>query len=241
MKNKSSAIALIVMFAIGGFVMGLPSFLDKNPFGCLPGFYVALTFVRDWLMDRDGFVLIPYMNAACFGLLGALIVCVFRSAQRRAIAAAVVGLALLCGLAGLAMYQDQYRREWERSQKTRYDQLRQVRAKLEADPNDVHLLHWMGVLHFTAMNDPERAEECFRRIVACESAQPFGNYSALGQQSLLYLAIICQGRGDHPEAESLYNRFLATNPDLERDGILSKYNHDYMAHRPKNLKPSGQS
>jgi len=105
----------------------------------------------------------------------------------------------------------------------------QAIKKLEADPNDIGALHWMGVHHLTRTRRYQEAEKYFRKIVDLESAE--GDFSTGGQRSLIYLATIYQSWAEHDKAENYYQQFIATAPNLENDTVLISYNNRYLKKR----------
>lgn len=107
----------------------------------------------------------------------------------------------------------------------------QAIKKLEADPNDIGALHWMGVHHLTRTRQYQQAEKYFRKIVDLESTK--ADFSSNGQRSLIYLAIIYQSWGQHDKADNYYRQFIATAPDLQNDLVLLNYNNRYLKRKDK--------
>ncbi|HUT28898.1 MAG TPA: tetratricopeptide repeat protein [Sedimentisphaerales bacterium] len=216
MSDRKKRWIVLAAFAAAGLALAMPLNVMS-----LPGYVILKQFVSFWELDERLVPLLLIANAAAYATLGYLVgLVLFAGSLRQRVIALGIILAMALALLGYII-------STRARPSPSIGQLRdQMLASLRADPNDVYALHWLGFHHFSRTARFDQAEEYFSKVVDLESQK--GAYSTFGRRSLIYLAIICQRRDDHDRAEGYYQKFMATNPDLQRDMVFRNYSNRYL-------------
>ncbi len=214
--------------ALAGLLFALPPFWE-TPL-CFPGLLVLRIFMAPWVIGHGGILWIVVTNPILYGALG-LLVGAYLPVGRRTLLV-FVGCVGLVALGGVG---HRYGPRWVRQIKSSH-RVQQAQARLNEDPNDVPALYQMGLYHQQHHGDLAAAEY-YRKIVAIEAESE--KLSPEAQRSLLSLAIICLFRGDRATGEEYHRRFLASEPDLDRDAVLSHNNLFYL--NKKSLLPVAEA
>ena len=187
--------------------------------------YLAIEAVIELLhLPKDGWNAVPLVigvNGALYATVG---FCLARRANslrlvlRRScvLAAALIALSVVFDVAVPYVRDARYLR----------DMVRQNLAAVEADPEDIQSLFWLGIHYFRVRGGLVEAERYFTKVLETESDD--SQYSMYAQRCLLCLALnhLSQGRTD--QADSEYRSFLATDPDLAKDAFLAYWNKRYI-------------
>lgn len=216
------------IFAIAGFIFAIPAYAGEPVIALI---FPVLLILRIFMEKWDLFLLellIMIINPIFYGIIGYLIGAFSKSTRQVLLITGLLAIVLL-----FSSFAPEFKRYIRHSRSINQLKQQAIR-KLEADPNDIGALHWMGVHHLTRTGQYQEAEKYFRKIVDLESAE--GDFSRGGQRSLIYLAIIYQSWGEHDKAENYYQKFIATTPDLTGDLVLVNYNNRYIKKRPNQQK-----
>jgi len=191
----------------------------------MPGYWALGIAVSILDLPRDGWNGLPLVIGANCILHGAIGFIVGRMSLSWM--GVVRKGAIICALAALASMSFDVLLPKIRDRRHLDQMVREKMAMLKADPENAYALHWLAVHHFSRTQRLADAECFFAKVVAIESSET--DYSELGQRSLLYLAIIYQTQGKSKQAESMYRRFIGTDPDLDGDVVLRTWSREYLS------------
>lgn len=233
MRNKRG-LAVGGIFALAGLIFVVVSFkMNTGILPSVPGYFILRIFLSPMDIFEGGYAYFMLItNSLFYGVIGYLIGLFSKSRRQAFFITGLLAIILLF----ISLYFHlilpyiKYTRSINQG-------VQQAIKKLEADPNDIFWLHCLGVHHFGTGRYRE-AEKYFRKVVDLESVK--GGFSAEGQRSLIYLAIIYQSWGESERAEEHYQKFIGTGPDLENDLVLLNYNNDYLK-RKDNQKTRSKS
>jgi len=189
------------------------------------GGYLVIRSVGELLrLPRDGWNAVPLVVGVNGALYAAVGFCLARRAkslkpllrQSCVIAAALITLSFVFDVAVPQARDALHLREL----------VRQNLAVVEAAPESIYALHWLGHHHFARTGKFQDAERYFRRVLDARADE--SHYSVYAQRCLIYLALIHLSQGKTGQAETEYRSFLATAPDLADDLVLVYLNKLYM-------------
>lgn len=227
LNNKRGSITAAIL-AIAGFIFVTANFMaNAITIPSFPAFLILRIFIGKWAVG-DAFVIYPYLiiiaNPLLYGVVGYLIGLFSKSRQQIFCITGLLAIILLFS----SLYFHLIGPYIEHSRSINRMKQQAIK-KLEANPNDIYALHWMGVHHLTRTRQYQEAEKYFRRVVELET---YGcDFSTFVQRSLIHLAIIYQSQGKHDKAEYYYRQFIATDPDLKDDLVLLNYSNQYLRRR----------
>ncbi len=159
------------------------------------------------------------VNGMIYGVVGYAVARMAGTTKRIIIASVVIVLLLTV----ITFGWDVLGPRWGRH--AHIEQLRhQSLAALERNPNSIFDLHWLGVHHFSRTHDLTEAERYFSRAVKLPANEESSRYQ---NNAYLYLALIYQAHGKHPEAEAMHQAFLDTIPDTEGEQREAHYPYSY--------------
>lgn len=225
--NKKRGWITAGLFATVGFIFATNTFIQTvSLVPTFPGYFILRIFMDAWDIGHGGYLLMMITNPLFYGLIGYLVGIFSKSRPQIFYVTGLLAIILLFSSLYLDLIQPYIRHARSINQLKQ-----QAIKKLEADPNDIGALHWMGVHHLTRTGQYQQAEKYFRKIVDLESTK--ADFSSNGQRSLIYLAIIYQSWGQHDKADNYYRQFIATAPDLQNDLVLLNYNNRYLKRKDK--------
>jgi tetratricopeptide (TPR) repeat protein len=233
--NNKRGLAVGGIFALAGLIFVFVIFkTNKGQVLMLPGCFILLIFMSMNDIFEGGHANFIFLtNPLFYGVVGYLIG-LFSKSRRQVFFIAGLLTSILLLYFHLICPCIKYIKDTRSINRG----VQQAIKKLEADPNDIFWLHCLGVHHLTRTSKYREAEKYFRKVVDLESAK--GGFSAYGQRSLIYLAIIYQSWGESERAEEHYQKFIGTGPDLENDLVLLNYNNNYLK-RKDNQKTQPKS
>jgi tetratricopeptide (TPR) repeat protein len=221
-----------VIFAIAGFLIARAT-LSFYPYVNWPGFCCLRLYnsiIQEQVQNQWAFLL--FTSIVIYGISGFVIGAFARTDRQTMRIAGLFVIVILAGTLVWNLYRS-YKRHASHSQLTE-DLKQSALSRIEADPNDIFALHWMGKPHLVKTRRYKEAEKYFRKIVDLELDK--GAFSYEGQRSLIFLATIYQYWGRHQEADVFYRKFIATGPDFKNDLLLWNYNNDYISTKQKQKK-----
>ena len=226
--SKRKGFITAAIFAIAGLIFATVNFVvNAITFPTFPGFFISRIFIGKWAVGGAFYiypVVIMITNPLFYGIIGYLIGAFSKSRRQIFYIAGLFAIVLLLAsvyVHAIRPYMARIRHSYSLDQAER-----QLKEKLETDPNDIIALHWLGVHHLTRTGQYREAEKYFRQVVELEAFE--GEFSSYVQRSLIYLAIIYQSWREYDKADNYYRQFIATDPDLEKDLVLLNYNKDYL-------------
>ncbi len=204
---------LAAAFGVCGFLIGTPMLAGALWVLNFPGWMLLRIFFSDMEIGGGIYWLLMVTNPICYGLVGYLVGLLTRTRRQAFLTAGIVAAAaILVTVVAQAVLPAMERRRGTARLR------REALTRLQADPEDVYALHWLGVHAYSRTRDYEEAAARFQRAAEVESKK--GAFSIYGQGSLIYLALIYQSWGELDQAETYYDRFIATHPDVEKYSSL---------------------
>jgi tetratricopeptide (TPR) repeat protein len=215
-----------LVFALVGFIFPVMVFFMSNDpttrrilyVPCMPAGYILGHYMTNWEMAHGGVIYIPFINTLLYGILGCLLG-TFSDVRRYVIHFCVaIGTLAIVSISIINARESLKRNQEIESMKAGYEQ------RLKTNPNEVHSLFWLGVHHYSRTHNYREAKNYFEKVLTL--APPDENSDGYIRSTMLYLVIILKSEGQDEQANQMYTRFLATQPNFKNNCTLFNINNE---------------